>query len=44
MSRLESLEQLDISNNLLNDLDMLVVSLQTLPKLKILKYPIKKEK
>lgn len=44
MSALASVENLDISNNLLNDIDMLIASLQTMPNLKVLKYPIKKEK
>lgn len=44
MSALESVEMLDISNNLLNDIDLLVVSLQSLPKLRFLKFPVKKEK
>lgn len=44
MSVLASVEALDISNNLLNDIDLLVASLQSLPKLKFLKFPVKKEK
>ena len=42
MSALKSLEELDLSNNLLKDVEMAAVSLSTLPNLKVLNYPIKK--
>ncbi len=42
MSALKSVEILDISNNMINDIDMLVVSLQSLSNLKVLKFPVKK--
>lgn len=35
---------MDLSNNFLKDVDMVLVSLTTLPNLKVLNYPVKKEK
>lgn len=44
MSCLKFLEELHLSNNMLSDPDVIAVSLATLPSLKILKYPVSKEK
>jgi Leucine-rich repeat (LRR) protein len=42
MSPLRNIENLDITNNLISDIDILVLSLQTLTNLKVLIYPVKK--
>lgn len=44
MSALKHLEELDLSNNLIKSIDLAVVSLATLPRLKVLHFPAKKEK
>ena len=43
MSQLYVLEELDISNNMLSNCDMMIMSLRTLPKLTRLVCPFKKE-